>query len=27
MDAMRYGVLYIKSYSVSDEGETFNFSL
>jgi phage terminase large subunit len=27
MDAIRYGVLYIKSYSVSDEGETFNFSL
>ena len=27
MDAMRYGILYIKSYSVSDEGETFNFSL
>lgn len=27
MDAMRYGVLYIKSYSVSEEGETFNFSL
>ena len=27
MDAMRYGVLYIKSFSVSEEGETFNFSL